>query len=362
MKHRSFSPRIASLMLAMVVGASTFSAPAPALAAAAPLPIVQVPLTSPSPIRPQVLFAVGNSESMDGTLSGAIMTGSGAQSGNESAPASLLASSSPADFAVPAGFTPPLAAGSGGQAPITVVKNGVEYDNSASRLNVAKGSVRQILSSYLASTDFALEDYATSNVSVYQTWVYYMSNPGGFVFTNTPSSGGDYVANPCYGYGNFAGVSDVQNDCYQIDQSGLYGGGYGSRPALPAPRICRSRRARMIRTSTTCCTPTTTTARSPRSTLGMAPFPAMSSMAATTVMPARSTRRPRRPTRSSISVNTIPDRRWSVIRIRSPGASVRRPVRPTPDSFRSRRRSCTAIAGSDTAPRNPRAAAACWCR
>ena len=232
MKHRSFSPRIASLMLAMVVGASTFSAPAPALAAAAPLPIVQVPLTSPSPIRPQVLFAVGNSESMDGTLSGAIMTGSGAQSGNESAPASLLASSSPADFAVPAGFTPPLAAGSGGQAPITVVKNGVEYDNSASRLNVAKGSVRQILSSYLASTDFALEDYATSNVSVYQTWVYYMSNPGGFVFTNTPSSGGDYVANPCYGYGNFAGVSDVQNDCYQIDQSGLYGGGYGSSTSI----------------------------------------------------------------------------------------------------------------------------------
>ena len=229
MKRLSFSLSLCARVATLVVSAG-FAAPA--IAAAPPLPIVQVPLTSPSPIRPQVLFAVGNSESMDGTLSGAIMTGSGAQSGNKAAPASLLASSSPADFTVPAGFVPPLAAGSGGQAPITVVNNGIEYDNSASRLNVAKGSVRQILSSYLASTDFALEDYAISNPSVYQTWVYYMSGAGGFVFTDTPVAGGNYVANPCFNYANFAGVSDVQYDCYQIDESGQYGNGYGTSTSI----------------------------------------------------------------------------------------------------------------------------------
>ena len=46
-------------------------------AAVVPTQISQVPLTIAVPAHPQVVLAVGNSESMDGNLSGAIMTGSG---------------------------------------------------------------------------------------------------------------------------------------------------------------------------------------------------------------------------------------------------------------------------------------------
>ena len=49
-----------------------------ALAAAPPLvPVSQVPMTVQIPAHPQILLAVGNSQSMDGDLSGAIWTGSG---------------------------------------------------------------------------------------------------------------------------------------------------------------------------------------------------------------------------------------------------------------------------------------------
>ena len=43
--------------------------------------ISQVPLTVAVPAHPQVVLAIGNSESMDGNLSGAIMTGSGSLPG-----------------------------------------------------------------------------------------------------------------------------------------------------------------------------------------------------------------------------------------------------------------------------------------
>src|ERR1700761_2715988 len=66
---------------------------------------------------PQVLLAITNSESMDGTTSGAIMVGSGRLSSNYS---SLTSSSSPTNFTVPTGFTPPLNTGTGGVAPYTV--------------------------------------------------------------------------------------------------------------------------------------------------------------------------------------------------------------------------------------------------
>jgi len=46
-------------------------------AAVIPTQISQVPLTIAVPAHPQVVLAIGNSESMDGNLSGAIMTGSG---------------------------------------------------------------------------------------------------------------------------------------------------------------------------------------------------------------------------------------------------------------------------------------------
>ncbi|EQD49473.1 type IV fimbrial biogenesis PilY1-related protein, partial [mine drainage metagenome] len=153
------------LTAALVVGAGAFAPPiVPADAAApTPVPISQVPLTSASPIRPQVLFAVGNSESMDGTLSGAIMAGSGALSNGN---ASLANSSSPVTYQVPAGFTPPLNAGTtcvspltGNCAPYTVNSGGTLYDNGASRLNVAKAAMQAILNSYMQNTDFGLIDY-----------------------------------------------------------------------------------------------------------------------------------------------------------------------------------------------------------
>src|SRR5258708_3574393 len=91
----------------------------PAMAAAPATPVAQVPLTIAIPAHPQILVAVANSESMDGNLSGAIMTGSGSLG---AAYAGLNASSSPVNFTVPAGFTPPFNPGAvaGSLAPYTV--------------------------------------------------------------------------------------------------------------------------------------------------------------------------------------------------------------------------------------------------
>ncbi|MHB8385606.1 pilus assembly protein [Metallibacterium sp.] len=213
------------LTAALVVGAGAFAPPiVPAYAAApTPVPISQVPLTSASPIRPQVLFAVGNSESMDGTLSGAIMAGSGALSNGN---LSLAASSSPVVYQVPNGFTPPLNAGTtcvspltGNCAPYTVNSGGTLYDNGASRLNVAKGAMQAILNSYMQNTDFGLVDYQTGSPTRYTTWVYYMSPAGGFTFTATPPAGNRYVINPCFGY--LTASSTVKSNCSSI--ANLYG-------------------------------------------------------------------------------------------------------------------------------------------
>src|SRR5580692_11643852 len=124
----------------------------------APLQISQVPMTITLPAHPQIVLAVGNSQSMDGDLSGAIYTGSGA------IPHPLLfTSSSPVNFTIPAGFTPPINPGAGGVAPYTVVNSsGQLVDNSASRLNVAKAGITSILNAYMASADFALMEYDTS--------------------------------------------------------------------------------------------------------------------------------------------------------------------------------------------------------
>lgn len=182
------------------------------------LSIPQIPLILASPIHPQVLITIGNSESMDGTLSGAIMTGSGALASDLS---SLSNSSSPTNYLVPNGFTPPLQAANGsGLAPYTVSKNGTLMDNSASRLNLAKAGVTAILQAYMDTTDFALEIYSTSGASTYNTWVYYMSvQSGNFSFTNTPLDGNRYVNNPCYHYSSAS--STVASNCGSI--AGFYG-------------------------------------------------------------------------------------------------------------------------------------------
>ena len=157
--------------------AAAFLLPTVTLSANPTLTISQIPLTLVIPGRPQVLIAIPNSESMDGTLSGAIMTGSGALS---SAVSSLYNSSSPVNYTVPANFTPPLqAANSSGLAPYTVNQGGTLYDNSASRLNVAKAAVEAILQTYIQTIDFALETYSTSSLTERNTWVYYMSPRSG---------------------------------------------------------------------------------------------------------------------------------------------------------------------------------------
>ncbi|WP_266156433.1 pilus assembly protein [Dyella silvatica] len=178
------------------------------------LPISQVPLTVVQPTHPQVLFAIGNSESMDGNLSGAIMTGSGSLSSSMS---TLNSTSSPVNFSIPTGFTPPLNGGSGGSAPYTTSdSNGTLYDNSPSRLNVAKQGVSAILQQYLPSTDFGLIDYGTTGTTLYTTWVYEMSADGGFTFTNTKPTGSTrYILNPCYNYSNAS--STVNSNCSSID-------------------------------------------------------------------------------------------------------------------------------------------------
>jgi type IV pilus assembly protein PilY1 len=189
---------------------------AQAIAAAPPtVAISQVPMTVEIPAHPQILLAVGNSQSMDGTLSGAIYTGSGALNASYSA---LNASSSPVNYTIPTGFTPPLNPGAGGVAPYTVNTSGVLYDNSASRLNVAKAGIASILNNYIADADFALMDYTTAGMGEYTTWVYQMSPAGGFLFTSnpTPPLGDEIVPNPCYGVNILLG-NTVSQDCARLN-------------------------------------------------------------------------------------------------------------------------------------------------
>jgi type IV pilus assembly protein PilY1 len=192
---------------------------------AAPITISQLPLTIDIPAHPQVLIALGNSESMDGDMDtslpgggGAIMTGSGALT--ISGAAYLASSTSPVNFTVPANFTPPVNPGAGGVAPYTVTTGGVQYDNSPSRLNVAKAGISAILSNFMEYADFGLIDYSTTydnccGTNPYTTWVYYMSNPGGFTFTNSVPAG-EYVANPCYNV-PLTAATTVGSDCSALN-------------------------------------------------------------------------------------------------------------------------------------------------
>ncbi|MEO7129528.1 MAG: PilC/PilY family type IV pilus protein [Rhodoferax sp.] len=206
---------------ALVAAVLTGALLATAATSPTPLAISQIPLQLATPIHPQVLIAIGNSESMDGNLSGAIMTGSGSL--DTASLGALNASSSPLNYAVPSGFTPPVTAATAGIAPYTSTVGSNLVDNSPSRLNVAKAGVAAILNAYMANTDFALLDYSTSSTSLYTTWVYHMStgsgSSGAFTFTNTaiPQVGTApfTVANPCYGYST-ASTSTVKTNCGSI--------------------------------------------------------------------------------------------------------------------------------------------------
>jgi type IV pilus assembly protein PilY1 len=198
-----------AVLTALALGA----VPVPVLAAVPTIPIAQYPLTVAVPAHPQVLLAVGNSQSMDGDLSGAIWTGSG---GLGAGFTGLNASGSPVNYVVPAGFTAPLTnTAAGGSTAYTVTTGGTQYDNSASRLNVAKAGITSILNGFLPAADFGLIDYQTSGNNALSTWVYYMSQPGGFTFTNVRLAGTTYVANPCYQI-PLDNVNSVDSSCKSL--------------------------------------------------------------------------------------------------------------------------------------------------
>ena len=192
-----------------------------AAAAASPTSVSQIPLTIVIPAHPQIVLAVGNSQSMDGDLSGAIYTGSGSL-GTTGGLALLQNSSSPVNYTVPSDFTPPLVGPNGlNQAPYTVQTGSTLYDNSASRLNVAKAGITAILQAYAGNADFALMDYSTSGVGTYTTWVYYMSPASsGFQFQSTPNpttATNPTVNSPCYNYKSLSSATAVFAYCYALD-------------------------------------------------------------------------------------------------------------------------------------------------
>lgn len=193
-------PAMGLLRLAVALAAAPMALPAQAAA----------PTTAP-----QVLLVVTNSESMDGTTSGAIMVGSG---GLATANNSLQSSSSPKNYSIPTGFTPPLNVGASGVAPYTVTCGAYQCDNGPSRLNLAKSSIKTVINTYASTLNFGVYTYSVSGIALYSTWVYHMSPAGGFVFTNSAST--STVDNPCYKYQT--GTANVLSNCGSISTK-LYG-------------------------------------------------------------------------------------------------------------------------------------------
>ncbi len=156
-------------------------------------------------ITPQVLIVLDNSQSMDGDLSGAIMTGSGTVTSDQP-------SSSPIYYAVPSGFVAPVTGTTTGNAAYTVSQSSEYLDNSASRLNVAKEAIMAVYNEWASDVQFGLMDYGVSgSLSVYTTWVYYMSGSNGFEFGSSAAAptGLQTVANPCY--------NSTTSSCSSID-------------------------------------------------------------------------------------------------------------------------------------------------
>ena len=195
MQHLKILTRGSLLGLGLTLGLISLLSVAGAANTPPLIAISSVPLILSQPTDPQIMLAITNSQSMDGDLSGAIMTGSGAVTAFNN-------STSPVDYTVPTGFIAPITkTAAGGSTAYTVNQGGTLYDNSASRLNVAKQALQAVIQQYAASFDFGLMDYSTGTPSLYTTWVYYMSGPNGFAFGATgdlPPSGTHWVPNPCY--------------------------------------------------------------------------------------------------------------------------------------------------------------------
>lgn len=138
MQHLSSQRNVLIMMLGTVLWllgatwASASTSPFPTL------PLATIPLISVQYGAPQILFVLDNSQSMDGNLAGAIMTGSGTVSTsvctepdgwwgcqNTTTKSVNEHTSSPSDFTVPSGFVPPVTGGSPGtREPYTSDSNG----------------------------------------------------------------------------------------------------------------------------------------------------------------------------------------------------------------------------------------------
>ena len=83
-----------------------------------------------------------------------------------------------------------------------MTSGGVQYDNSPSRLNVAKAGIAAILNNFMEYADFALMDYSTTYEIAAAPILYDLGllheRPGRLhLHTLTPGAS-EYVANPCY--------------------------------------------------------------------------------------------------------------------------------------------------------------------
>jgi type IV pilus assembly protein PilY1 len=191
--------RLPGLLSAFVIVLSLSGADTLAVAPPTPIGIYQSPLTVAVPAHPQVVIAVANSESMDGNLSGAIMTGAGSLGAGLSELWNTP-TASPLNFVVPVAFTPPISGGAVATLqPYTVNVAGQFVDNSPSRMNLSKAGLISILNNFMANTDFALMDYATGALQESPTWVYHMSPPGGFSAVAVVPVGSTAIPNPCFG-------------------------------------------------------------------------------------------------------------------------------------------------------------------
>ena len=189
------------------------------LVAVCAMGVMKVALAAIVPLgqEPQILIILDNSQGMAGTLQGAIMSGSGTvpqNLGPSALPAAAppLADPSPLCYSLPSGYSsraPSLGPSNGGScptgsAPYTVDNGGVLQDNSESMINIAEQSLLAQFDNPANSNAFqiGLMDYATASApTLYQTWVYYMSNfpfPYGNSLKSPSAIDSVTALNPCY--------------------------------------------------------------------------------------------------------------------------------------------------------------------
>ena len=191
--------------------------------------------TSPviTPGDASLVIAVGNSQSMDGTTPGAIMTGSGYPmvydtfNGGYQLVTPLTTGSAPASpqyYPVTGGFVPPMGTGNApqGMAPYTLPNaNGNLADNSPSRMNMVKAAIRGLVNTYASKFNLALTTYSETTGNTYTTYAYYLPpSAGAYWFTNSwmaqTAVGADHtINNPCYNY-NATGDQNLIQSCTPI--------------------------------------------------------------------------------------------------------------------------------------------------